>query len=218
MSELDEALTDAGFAVAAISGEMAQRERTRALDSFKRGNLRVLVATDVAARGIDVQDVTLVLHMELPSDPDAYTHRSGRTGRAGKKGTSAVLVAPRELRRAGQLLGRARVPFKLLPMPTPAAIRKSEDERIVARLTSEAEGELDARTTELARRLVAAAGDRLEASVARLLHESGLTRGPSPRDVRILLPEPARPAAQAQPPRPSAPAVRVRKPGHGGHH
>jgi ATP-dependent RNA helicase DeaD len=194
VSELDEALTDAGFAVAAISGEMAQRERTRALDSFKRGNLRVLVATDVAARGIDVQDVTLVLHMELPSDPDAYTHRSGRTGRAGKKGTSAVLVAPRELRRAGQLLGRARVPFKLLPMPTPAAIRKSEDERIVARLTSEAEGELDARTTELARRLVAAAGDRLEASVARLLHESGLTRGPSPRDVRILLPEPARPA------------------------
>jgi ATP-dependent RNA helicase DeaD len=203
VNELEGALNDAGFRVAGISGEMAQRERTRALEGFKRGVIRVLVATDVAARGIDVSDVSLVLNMEVPTNADDYTHRSGRTGRAGKKGTSAVLVAPRELRRAHAILARANVAFRLLPMPTPASIRQAQDARLVDRLTlDEPDVTLDEhaaeRTGELAARLLEAVSSKdadplaMQKMVARLLGESGLTQGPEPRDVRVILPEPER--------------------------
>ncbi len=186
VAEIAEALDEAGFAVASISGELAQRERTRALAAFKRGTLRILVATDVAARGIDVSDVGLVLHMEPPTDPDAYTHRSGRTGRAGKKGTSAVLVAPRELARTERVVSRANVRYRLVSVPTPAAIRVRQDDRIVERLTGSAEAEapIDARSAALAERL-ASRGD-VERTLARLLSESGMTQGPEPREVRPL--------------------------------
>lgn len=187
VAELAEALGDVGFSVAALSGEMAQRERTRALAAFKRGSLRILVATDVAARGIDVSDVSLVLHMEPPTDSDAYTHRSGRTGRAGRKGTSAVLVAPREVARAERIISRARVRARIEPMPTVKEIRKLEDDRLVALLTGDDESiEIDPRTAEIAAR-VAAMGSP-ERTLARLLAETGLTRGPEPRNVRVILP------------------------------
>jgi ATP-dependent RNA helicase DeaD len=187
VSEIADALGDAGFAVASISGEMAQNERTRALAAFKRGSLRILVATDVAARGIDVSDVGLVLHMEPPTDPDSYTHRSGRTGRAGKKGTSAVLVAPRELSRAHRVLARANVRFRIEPLPTAASIRLRQDDHLIELLTDEtSETELDPRTASLAARLAAA--PNVERTIARLLVESGITRGPEPRDVRLIAP------------------------------
>ncbi len=203
VNELEGALNDAGFRVAAISGEMAQRERTRALEGFKRGVIRILVATDVAARGIDVSDVSLVLNMEPPTNADDYTHRSGRTGRAGRKGTSAVLVAPRELRRAHAILARANVAFRLLPMPTPASIRQAEDARLIERLTlDEPDTSIDERTQarndELAARLLEAVSSKdadpsaMQKMIARLLGESGLTQGPEPRAVRVILPEPER--------------------------
>ena len=107
-------LHQAGFAVSSISGEMEQPERNRALADFKRGKLRVLVATDVAARGIDVQDIARVIHAEPPDDPDSYTHRSGRTGRAGRKGQSALLCSPSALSKASLLLKRARIQFRVL--------------------------------------------------------------------------------------------------------
>ena len=115
VSELDEALTDAGFAVAAISGEMAQRERTRALDSFKRGNLRVLVATDVAARGLDIEKLPLVVNFDLPLVAQDYIHRVGRTGRAGQEGEAISLATTAE--RA--LLHDIQ---KLLPSPIERAV------------------------------------------------------------------------------------------------
>jgi ATP-dependent RNA helicase DeaD len=187
VAELAESLGDVGFSVAALSGEMAQRERTRALAAFKRGSLRILIATDVAARGIDVSDVSLVLHMEPPTDSDSYTHRSGRTGRAGRKGTSAVLVAPREIERARRVIGRARVAVRIEPMPTAAQIRTMEDDRLVALLTGSDESiEIDARTASIAERVAGAGAP--ERALARLLAETGLTRGPEPREVRVIAP------------------------------
>ncbi len=187
VAELAEALGDVGFSVAALSGEMAQRERTRALAAFKRGSLRILVATDVAGRGIDVSDVSLVLQMEPPMDSDSYTHRSGRTGRAGRKGTSAMLVAPREIPRAQRLLQRARIHARLEPMPTPQEIRKMEDDRLVALLTGDDDAiEIDPRTAAIAARIAAAGSP--ERTLARLLAETGLTRGPEPRNVRVITP------------------------------
>jgi ATP-dependent RNA helicase DeaD len=182
VAEIAELLAEIGFAVTALSGEMQQRERTRALDAFKRGSLRVLVATDVAARGLDVPEVTLVIHVAPPTDADGYTHRSGRTGRAGRKGTSALLVAPRELPGVRRVLGRARVRSRMEPIPTADAIRRAEDERVFASLTAEEGDEIDPRSAALARRLVES-GDA-ERTLARLLARTA--GGIEPREIRTF--------------------------------
>ncbi|MCW5832440.1 MAG: DEAD/DEAH box helicase [Labilithrix sp.] len=157
VADIAAALSDAGFVISMLSGEMEQAERNRALAAFKRGNVDALVATDVAARGIDVQDVARVLHAEPPTDADAYTHRSGRTGRAGKKGISSVLVAERELARTIGLLGRARVRWRFAPLPTAGEIRDARDRRLLEALTADfIEGEaIDPRSLALAEQVLA---------------------------------------------------------------
>jgi ATP-dependent RNA helicase DeaD len=157
VSDLASALSSEGFAVGMLSGEMEQPERNRALAAFKRGSLDLLVATDVAARGIDVVDIARVIHAEPPADADAYTHRSGRTGRAGRKGTSAILVSPAELVKTLRLLSRARVQHRVEGLPTAADIRAAEDERLYAELTSEGSDATtppDARAQALAEKLL----------------------------------------------------------------
>ena len=93
----------------ALSGELSQSERNHALQALRDGRARVCVATDVAARGIDLPDLGLVIHADLPNDAEVLQHRSGRTGRAGRKGVSVLLVPPARRRRAEEMLGRARV-------------------------------------------------------------------------------------------------------------
>lgn len=163
VAELTRDLRTAGFTVSSLSGEMEQPERNRALSMFKRGDLDALVATDVAARGIDVHDVGMVIQAEPPTDSDSYTHRSGRTGRAGKKGTSHLLVDPRALERTGSLLKRARVRFRIEPIPTPEQIEAAADARFLeemrAQNAAETDSELpdhgfDARTWAIAKKLV----------------------------------------------------------------
>ena len=109
VADITRQLQQVGFAAGSLSGEMDQAARLRALSSFRSGQLRALVATDVAARGIDVQDIARVVQIDVPTDADTYTHRSGRTGRAGRKGTSALLVPPSALKKAAALLQRAGV-------------------------------------------------------------------------------------------------------------
>ena len=136
VGELTHLLSEAGFIVDSLSGEMEQRERNKALAAFKRGDLHALVATDVAARGIDVQDVARVLHAEPPMDPDSYTHRSGRTGRAGRKGKSSVLVTPVMLNRVSGLLKRAGVRWRMDPVPTAETIESTREQRLFDALTA----------------------------------------------------------------------------------
>ncbi len=93
------ALTDRGFAAAAVHGDLGQSQRERALRAFRAGKVDVLVATDVAARGIDVEDVTHVINYECPDDDKAYLHRIGRTGRAGRAGVAVTFVDWRDLQR-----------------------------------------------------------------------------------------------------------------------
>ena len=102
-------LSRVGVAAGALHGGRSQSQRTRALDSFKDGSVPVLVATDVAARGIHVDDVSLVLHVDPPADPKDYLHRSGRTARAGATGTVVLLATPDQDRPVRQLLNAARV-------------------------------------------------------------------------------------------------------------
>lgn len=98
-----ETLKEEGFSVAALEGDMQQRERDKVMRAFKKGNLQILVSTDVSARGIDVNNLAFVIHHQLPEQLEYYTHRSGRTARAGKTGYSIALVLPAELPRIKEI-------------------------------------------------------------------------------------------------------------------
>ncbi len=100
-------LLERGFDAVALSGELSQSERTHALQALRDGRARVLVATDVAARGLDLPDLALVIHADLPHDRETLLHRSGRTGRAGKKGL-CVLIVPFHRRRKAEAADRRR--------------------------------------------------------------------------------------------------------------
>jgi ATP-dependent RNA helicase DeaD len=185
VAEIARELQQAGFASGSLSGEMSQDARNRALSAFKRGGIRALIATDVAARGIDVQDIARVIQMDPPTDPDTYTHRSGRTGRAGRKGVSAVLVAPAGFKRASSLLSRARVKFRVEPIPTAQAIRAAQDERWITELAAGEEREVPERVQKQVERIVASG--LTERALAQLIISVRRATG-EPRDVTPLSP------------------------------
>ncbi len=184
VADVAERLSEAGFAVNALSGEMDQRERDRALSSFRNLQQRVLVATDVAARGIDVQDITLVIHLDPPTDPDSYTHRSGRTGRAGRKGRSVLLVAPSAVNRTTMLLKRAKVVARTEAVPSAEQIRAHSDQKFFDALTGEQGPDVavSERHQALAERL--AARDDAARIMARLLSMARASGPTEPRDIR----------------------------------
>jgi ATP-dependent RNA helicase DeaD len=186
VSEISRELQQAGFASGTLSGEMDQNARNRALSAFKRGDIRALIATDVAARGIDVQDIGRVIQFDPPTDPDTYTHRSGRTGRAGRKGVSAVLVAPAGLRRAASLLQRARVQFRIEPIPTAAAIREAQDARWLSDLMQGDQREVSERVAKQVQSIVESG--LTERALAQLIISVRRATG-EPREVTPLLPE-----------------------------
>ena len=124
-SELAEMLAGDGFSAMPFSGDLSQAQRSRTLHAFRKGVVNTLVATDVAARGIDVADISSVIHKDLPFDSDTYTHRSGRTGRAGKKGRSVMLVPPAGERRVRRLLSEAKVEANWMAVPKPKKIEKT---------------------------------------------------------------------------------------------
>ena len=103
------ALRERGFSAVALSGELSQKERADALQALRDGHARACVATDVAARGLDLPDLGLVIHAEMPVNKAGLLHRSGRTGRAGKKGVSVVIVPHNKRRRAEQLFASANI-------------------------------------------------------------------------------------------------------------
>lgn len=138
------ALRERGFAVVGLSGELGQRERTDALQALRDGHARVCVATDVAARGLDLPDLGLVIHADLPINKPALLHRSGRTGRAGKKGTSVLLVPYTRRRKAEGLLASAGVEVQWQGPPSAEQIRAKDQARLLedpifAEATSEEE-------------------------------------------------------------------------------
>ncbi|WP_242344434.1 DEAD/DEAH box helicase [Anaeromyxobacter terrae] len=182
-------LGERGFEVVAISGELTQAERTRALKSLRDGRARVLVATDVAARGLDLPGIALVLHADLPRDAEALQHRSGRTGRAGRKGVAVLLAAPPERYRLERMLREAGVAAQWTAVPTAEAIRAGDAERLGADVVALA---ADAPEEDLAaaHRLVETRS-ALELAVALVRRDRA--RQPAPEE----LPETARAAREA---------------------
>ncbi|WOS63174.1 DEAD/DEAH box helicase [Sinorhizobium fredii] len=121
-----------GFSVVALSGELSQNERNHALQAMRDGRARVCIATDVAARGIDLPGLELVIHADLPTNPDTLLHRSGRTGRAGQKGVSALIVPVNQRRKAERLLDGARITAAWAKPPSAEDVTSRDDERLIA--------------------------------------------------------------------------------------
>lgn len=110
--KLSKELKDSGFAVEALEGDMLQKERDKVMRAFKNESLQVLVSTDISARGIDVNNLAFVLHHQLPDHLDYYTHRSGRTARAGNTGQSIALIIPGEMQKVLELQKALGIKFK----------------------------------------------------------------------------------------------------------
>jgi len=120
-----------GFQAVALSGELSQTERMHALQALRDGRARVCIATDVAARGIDLPGLELVIHADLPSNPETLLHRSGRTGRAGSKGISALIVTPAEFRKASRILQTAKITAEWGSPPSADEVQARDDARLL---------------------------------------------------------------------------------------
>ena len=125
-------LQERGFSAVALSGELSQNERNTALQSLRDGRARVCIATDVAARGLDLPDLDLVIHADLPTNKETLLHRSGRTGRAGRKGICLLLVPGAKRRRAEMLLTSANITAVWEDPPQAEEIRRRDQQRLLA--------------------------------------------------------------------------------------
>ncbi|KQS55283.1 hypothetical protein ASG17_04095 [Brevundimonas sp. Leaf363] len=178
VKHLQAALRERGFSSVGLSGELSQRERTDALQALRDGHARVCVATDVAARGLDLPDLGLVLHAELPVNRATLLHRSGRTGRAGKKGVSVLLVPNPKRRRAEMLLSSAGVEATWEGAPTADAIRAQDDARLLA--ADIFSGETSDEDMALARKLLGErSADEMAVALVRMLR----AKMPAPEDL-----------------------------------
>jgi len=132
VARLTARLANRGFAVVSLSGELSQSERTHALQAMRDGRAKVCVATDVAARGIDLPNLDLVVHAELPTNSEGLLHRSGRTGRAGRKGVSALIVPVKAVKKAERLLKFAKITAEWTTPPTAQDIEAQDRARLLA--------------------------------------------------------------------------------------
>jgi ATP-dependent RNA helicase DeaD len=175
---LHASLTERGFQAVALSGEHSQNERNQALQALRDQRARVCVATDVAARGIDLPSVSLVVHVELPRDAEALQHRSGRTGRAGRKGTAVLIVPFQRRKRIEAMLRGARIDVQWIPAPSAAEIRIKDRDRLLDALSVPLE--LEDEDRELAAQLM----DRLSPeAIAAALIRALRSEMPAPEDI-----------------------------------
>ncbi|PWK87612.1 DEAD/DEAH box helicase [Fulvimonas soli] len=133
--ELAEKLSARGFAAAAINGDMAQPQRERVIQQLKDGKLDILVATDVAARGLDVERISHVLNYDIPYDTESYVHRIGRTGRAGRSGEAILFVTPREKGMLRAIERATRQPIEEMKLPTVEAVNDQRIARFKQRIS-----------------------------------------------------------------------------------
>jgi len=134
VDDIAEFLSGAGFEAKGLHGDMDQRKREEVIRAFKNDRLEILVATDVAARGLDVNNVTHVFNYHLPLDPESYVHRIGRTGRAGKEGMAVSLVTPHEFRALSRIQKISKIILK--EIPSLSDVKDKEIQKIIEKLSN----------------------------------------------------------------------------------
>ncbi len=147
-------LIDRGYDAESIHGDISQAQRERTLEKFRKQRTNILVATDVAARGIDVSNLTHVINYSLPHDPESYVHRIGRTGRAGHKGTAITFITPSEYKRLMFIQRIAKTDIKKSKVPRVKDIIKAKKKKIYNDLTAILEDEIDTEYYDWAKRLL----------------------------------------------------------------
>ncbi|GMH14977.1 hypothetical protein Nepgr_016818 [Nepenthes gracilis] len=177
--EVSMALTNS-IASEALHGDISQHQRERTLNSFRQGKFSVLVATDVASRGLDIPNVDLIIHYELPNDPETFVHRSGRTGRAGKEGTAILMYTSSQRRTIRSLERDVGCKFELIGAPTIKEVLKSSADQVVSMLSC-VHPDSVAFFTPTAEKLIDELGTgALAAALAQL---SGFSQPPSARSL-----------------------------------
>ena len=224
VTRLHASLLERGFSVVALSGELSQAERNRALQSVRDGRARVLVCTDVAARGLDLPEVSLIIHGDVAENSTALTHRNGRTGRAGKKGTAVILATGQSRFGAERQLFSLGLKPHWTPLPSADAIHARDRQRLIERLGSpgngvvgeslETEGDVDDTLVQLLTEKFSAV------ELARLVARQEQARLPAPEDVTDSIALAARATRQEHPRMPPKPFVdrpQAGGPAGGGH-
>jgi ATP-dependent RNA helicase DeaD len=166
--ELAIELARRGFPAEALNGELTQETRERTLNRFRQNQVKVLVATDVAARGLDIDDISHVFNYDLPDDPEIYIHRIGRTGRAGKTGIAISLVTPREKRLLKQIEHLIRQPLAKSALPTEEDIKNRRENELLENVKIWLVRARYRRERELVAQLVEEGHDPLEIAAAAL--------------------------------------------------
>ncbi len=215
--ELAEKLEARGHAAAALNGDIPQKQRERTIDKLKKGEIDILVATDVAARGLDVERITHVVNYDIPHDTEAYIHRIGRTGRAGREGQALLFVAPREKRMLHAIEKATQQKITHCELPSTADVNRRRSDRFMQRITDVlAAGGLD-EWVDLVTRY------EMEHNVAATDIAAALAKM-AQGDTPLLLQEPVRPRKEKKKPAPeqargkrgqprTAPHARVREMG-----
>lgn len=148
--EIAESLIKKGYNASSLHGDLSQRERESILKKMREKYIKILVATDVAARGLDIQELTHVINYSIPEDPEIYIHRVGRTGRAGKEGVAITLVTPREMRRFERMMKATSSEIEEREIPSPKEVVARKRENIINALTEKTATEPDAKFLSLA--------------------------------------------------------------------
>lgn len=178
-SELANTLSNRGFPAEALNGDLSQEARERTLGRFRQGQVKVLVATDVAARGLDIDDISHVFNYHLPDDPEVFVHRIGRTGRAGKTGIAVSLLTPYEQRRLREIEQFTHRKMTQFPIPTVEDVEKHRETQLLQKLAKVLEHGNMKREKILLNQLVAEGCDPLDLAAAAIkLARGEEKRGP----------------------------------------
>ena len=151
---LAEKLSGMGFDVAALHGDVSQAQRERILAKFKKGHANILIATDVAARGIDINDLSHVVNFDLPDNAESYVHRIGRTGRAGKKGKAISFVAPKDRHKIRQIMQLTKAPIEKMSLPSGQDVVEMKRRAMIERVVHAAKEEVLQEYLNLAQELL----------------------------------------------------------------
>lgn len=180
--ELATALNTRGFSAEALNGDLSQDARVRALNRFREGHTKVLVATDVAARGLDIDDISHVFNYDLPYDPEVYVHRVGRTGRAGRTGTAISLVTPRDKRLLYRVENYNKQRLNRIELPTVEEIHAKREALLLTKMNMWLERGRCKREQELVAALVEQGHDmQMVAAVALKMARAGEKNRPIPK-------------------------------------
>lgn len=157
-----------GFPAEALNGDLAQEARIGVLNRFRRGQIKVLVATDVAARGLDIDDISHVVNYDIPNDPEAYVHRIGRTGRAGKDGIAITLITPKEKHHLRRIERYTRQPITAAELPTETEVYENREKKLIHKLVVWLERDRSKREYEIVETIASEGHDPLKIAAAAL--------------------------------------------------